>query len=288
MAGKLRAASSSKDVFSENREVTLLYISLTCASAPNVDLDEEEIYFSRDNLLKQLSNIVKKYDGTLEKFTSHGLVAFFGAPVAHENDPERAVRAALDMQKLIQARQRELAAETDLSLSARIGLHTGSVVAGAIGSKNIHMDYTVVGNAVQVTQEIEQSAAAGDIVISNDTYRHVRSICECVALLPINLPDPPIVIQRFKVAGLLDNAEMSDPLMPPTLMIGRARELGQLQTALAAVIGQERSQAVLITGAAGLGKSRLVTEFRHLVNGPNKVLFLQGTCPAYTRALPLG
>ncbi|MCG3206702.1 MAG: hypothetical protein FOGNACKC_00301 [Anaerolineae bacterium] len=288
LASKLRAAGGSGEVFGENRDVTLLVLTLIFSSPDDADLDEEELYFMQDEILKALGQVVKKYEGTLEKYTQNGLVAFFGAPTAHENDPERAVRAALEMRQLIQARRRELQSQTNLALSARFGLHTGAVVAGTVGNNAIHADYTVVGNAVQVTRELELSAAAGDILISSATYQQVRSICDCTALSPITQSDPPAAIERFKVAGLLDSSEVkADALMPQLLMIGRANELDQLRTTLATVVERGRSRVALITGEAGLGKSRLVAEFRHLTL-TSEVTFAQGTCLAYTHAVPLG
>jgi class 3 adenylate cyclase len=288
LVNKLKASGGSGEVFSENREVTLLHLSLVFSSATETGFDEEDIYFIQDDTLKRLAEIVKKYEGTLEKFTSNGLNAIFGAPVLHENDPERAVRAALEMQQLIQARQIQADPESGLNVSARFGLHTGTVVAGTVGNSNIHLDYTVVGNTVQVTQELEQSALAGDILISGDTYSQVRSMCKFTPLSPITQSEPPAVIQRFKVTGLVVSPELkTDPLMPQVSMIGRAKELEQLQTALATVVEQERSQVALITGEAGQGKSRLLAEFRQWADRPT-VTFVQGTCLAYTRAIPFG
>ena len=282
-----KLSCGANEIFGESREVTVLFVSLRTLSDGLADPDDdEELYFIRDEVMKLLGQIVEKYEGSIDKFTADGLVALFGAPTAHENDPERAIRAALEMQESLISWQFQLQEESGFEFSSRFGLHTGTVIAGAVGS-DLHMEYTVVGDAVQQAKQLEAMAATDEILISETTYKHVRPLCECMAL-PVVQDGSPTPPKPYSVRRLLtDRTGEPDKSVLRVTMVGRANELKKLQKTFRTVCDQTDHRMVLVTGEAGLGKSRLVSEFRQTLSVSTAQVF-EGSCLTYTRAVALG
>ena len=157
LAQKISAASG--EIFGEQREVTILDISLINVTGTD-EVDDEDLYFLQDEALRLLVEVVYKYEGTVDKFTGSGLMALFGAPIAHENDPERAIRAALEMQNIMRDWQVRVREEAGLDFQMFMGLNTGQVIAGKVGN-DLHMDYTVIGETGQSGRSPENHGAAG-------------------------------------------------------------------------------------------------------------------------------
>jgi adenylate cyclase len=224
-------------------------------------LDPEELRSVMMSCFQTLAEEIRRYDGFIEKFIGDAIVAIFGAPVAHEDDPERAVRAALGMQTRLQQVRTRVGGATGGALTMRIGINTGLVVAGTVGEGK---DYGVVGDTVNVAARLQQSGAPGQVTVSEDTYRLIRKSFECRPLGAVSLKGKAEPIQAFEVIGPKQGRVSRETESPGAPFIGRGDELRQLGE-LFARARKGRTQVVSLVGEAGIGKSRLSTEFlRHL------------------------
>lgn len=271
---------------SARREVTVLFLDVTDFTAASHALDSEDVFVWIDETMRLLAAVVRKYEGTIDKFTGDGLMALFGAPETHENDPELAVRAALEMQQIVRPLRERVLRKHGFDFQMRIGVNTGMVVAGSVGG-GAHAEYTVLGDTVNLASRLEKSAEPGTILVSEATYQRTRPLFEYAVLPALRVKGVPEPLQTYRplhprqkpgtVRGL-------PGLRAP--MIGRERQLERLRAALAEVTREGQSRVATITGEAGLGKSRLVAEFRALT-ARDDVRFYQGSCLAYARSTPL-
>lgn len=279
------------EVASLRREVTVLFLDVTDFTAASHGLDSEDVFLWIDETMRLLVAVVHKYEGSIDKFTGDGLMALFGAPAAHENDPERAVRAGLEMQAIIKPLRERIKRRHGFDFQMRIGITTGQVIAGNVGGA-LHAEYTVLGDTVNLASRLEHAAEPGSILVSSATYQRTRPLFNYQAMPPLVVKGVPDPIQAYRPIGLLDrpgSVRGIPGLRAP--MVGRAQALARVQSALAAVCKHGHSQVVLITGEAGLGKSRLVAEFRHGMQLDASdlldVQIYQGACLAYARSTPL-
>ncbi len=279
LAEKITAASVKTP--GERREVTVLFLDVTNFTVASHNLDNEDVYNFINDAMSTLVQVIRKYGGTIDKFTGDGLMALFGAPVAYENDPERAVKAALEMQTALQPLQKHINHVHGFNLQIRIGINTGWVIAGKLGN-NFHKEYTVIGDTVNLASRLETAAEPGTILVSAETYQRTRTHIKYRTLLPLAVKGIPDPVQAYRPLNLLETPGAGHSL--PHLqvpMVGRNREFVQLQDAMVTVRHFHHRQIVLITGEAGVGKSRVVAEFqRTLVWSDIKVY--QGNCSAYT------
>jgi class 3 adenylate cyclase len=270
----------------ERREVTVLFLDISNFTATSYYLDSEDVYIFIDEAMSLLVEVLNKYGGTVDKFTGDGLMALFGAPVAHENDPERAVRAALEMQDVLKPLQHRLKKSHGFEFEARIGINTGPVVAGNLGS-DVHMEYTVIGDTVNLASRLESSASPGTILVSAETYQHIRPLFEFETLAPFPVKGIPTPVEAFRPIKLQEKPSRLRGL--PGLeapMVGRTESLDRLVEALKQVQLEQDRQTVFVTGEAGVGKSRLIAEFKKTLVEPQVKVF-QGACLDYTRTRPL-
>lgn len=269
----------------ERRDVTVLFLDIADFTATSHMLDSEDVYLFIDEAMSLLVSVIHKYEGTIDKFTGDGLMALFGAPVTHEDDPIRAVRAGLEMQNVLQPLQIRFMQKYGFDLKIRMGINTGPAIAGKLGS-SFHMEYTVIGDTVNLASRLETAAQPGTILVSAATYQRTQPLFDYETLPPIELKGFPEAVTAFRPLGLRKEAlslrGLSGLRVP---MIGRSTELLQLQTAFAAM-QQGHARIGLITGDAGVGKSRLISEFQQSLANPG-VRIIQGGCQAYTSTTPL-
>ena len=284
LATKINAAAV--EITGERREVTVLFLDMANFTATAHVLDSEDIYLLTDEAMRLLAEVVYKYEGIIDKYTGDGLMALFGAPVAHENDPERAVRAALEMHTVLQPLRKRFKQEHGLDYQTRIGINTGRVIAGQVGS-DLHMEYTVIGDTVNLANRLQGVAEPDTMLVSFATYQRTRPLFRYKTLPPFTVKGKPHPIRAFRPLGL--RARPGQVRGLPGLqvpMIGRQCALAQLQDTLTEVCQHRHSQIVLITGEAGVGKSRLVVEFYRSIPQPDVNVY-QGSCMTYARSKPL-
>ncbi|MFQ5934385.1 MAG: AAA family ATPase, partial [Dehalococcoidia bacterium] len=223
---------------------------------------------------------IRRYDGFIEKFIGDAIMAVFGAPVAHEDDPERAVRAALGMQTQLQQLRTSAGGVTGGALVMRIGINNGLVVAGTVGEGK---DYGVVGDTVNVAARLQQIGAPGKVTVSEETYRLIRKGFECQPLGPVTLKGKAEPIQAFEVIGpRREQSAAIEAEWPISPLVGREEELRQLLEVFARA-KKGRTQVMGLTGEAGIGKSRLLAEFLRRLDEEGllaQTTVYQAACPA--------
>jgi predicted ATPase/class 3 adenylate cyclase len=262
----------------ERRPVTVLFADVVGFTSLAEQLDPEELRSLMMGCFQALAEEIRRYDGFIEKFIGDAILAVFGAPVAHEDDPERAIRAALGMQARLQRLRSNVDGSTGGALTMRIGVNTGLVVAGTVGEGK---DYGVVGDTVNVAARLQQIGAPGQVTISEETHRLVRKSFECRSLGAVSLKGKTEPIQTFEVVGpRKERASFIDAESLKTPLIGREEELQQLME-LFARARKGKTQVVSLIGEAGIGKSRLLTEFLHRLDAEGllgQITLYQTTC----------
>jgi class 3 adenylate cyclase/tetratricopeptide (TPR) repeat protein len=247
----------------ERKQVTVLFADLKSSMELLADRDPEEARQLLDPVLEQMMAAVHRYEGTVNQVMGDGIMALFGAPLAHEDHAVRACYAALAMQAAMQRYAEEVRRTQGLTVQMRVGLNSGEVVVRAIGN-DLHMDYSAVGQTTHLAARMEQLATPGSILLTAATLRLVEAMVRVQALGPVpvkGLTDPVEVFELVGATALRRRlqAAVARGLSP---FVGRQAELEALQQALArARAGQ--GQVVALIGEPGVGKSRLVYEFLH-------------------------
>lgn len=256
-----RALPEREWMRSERREVAVLFADAVDFTRLSASLDAESVFNLINDLLGRLVACVHRYNGMVDKFTGDGLMAVFGAPVANENDPELAVRAALDMQKAAAEFEPTALAQLGAPLKIRIGIHSGPAVAGMIGTPQ-QAAYTVIGETVNLAARLEALARAGHILVSDRIYQQTRALFEFQSMGTIRVKgiDEPVAVYEVISDRSLPLATRGVAGVTP-ILLGRDAELERLRGLLAAFLEERRGRLVLIEGEAGLGKSRLVAEW---------------------------
>jgi len=265
----------------ERREVTVLFADVSDFTTLASGLDPEEVYNLVNRCLELLVEQVYRYEGIVDKFTGDGLMALFGAPLAHENDVERAVLAALGMQNALRALNVELRRQRRPTIGLRIGLHAGPVIAGKVGS-DLRMEYTVIGDTVNLAARLQKAASPGTILVSQAVYQPTALLFDYRSLPPITLKGFPGEINAFEALGLSSrrgHVRGVPGLRAP--LIGRDAELARLEGAVERLVKEGYGQVIIISGEAGIGKSRLLAELWERV-GRRQIRILQSTCLAHT------
>src|SRR5262245_48267151 len=271
----------------ERKQVTVLFADTAGFVDLARDLDPEVVHEVMDHCFRRLTAEVHRFEGTINQYTGDGIMALFGAPIAHEESPRRAVLAALGIQRAIQDFGRELQAQRHVRLQMRIGLHTGLVVVGKIGD-DLRMDYTAVGDTTNLAARLQHLAEPGTVVISEATYKLVAGYFETRDLGTHAVkghPEPVRVVEVLRAWGRRTRLEVAAEhgLTPH---VGRARELATLLD-LFQQCQAGHGQVVAITGDAGIGKSRLVLEFRQaLAAAGEAVTWLEGRCVSFGQTIP--
>jgi adenylate cyclase len=245
----------------DRRLVTVLFADVAGFTTLSERLDPEEVRAFQNALFETLAQAVARYDGFVEKYIGDAVLAVFGAPVAHENDPERALDTALDML----ARSSQLSAEWSGRLGQpvglHIGIHTGPVVAGSLGNATLAA-YAVTGDTVNTTARL-LAAASGDVLVSDATHALTKHRFAFEPARELSLRGKLETVTAYRLTGVLAEPRSARGLASHGLaaaMVGRAEELEQLLVAFERM-RQGRAQVVNLIGEAGAGKSRLIAEF---------------------------
>lgn len=275
----------SKEIYGQRREVTVLVVEIADFLSASKELDSESIYLAVDEIVHLLANTVYKYEGTIDKYTGHGLMALFGIPLNHENDPERAIRAALEMQHNMKKLHAHLSDRYRYDFQIQIGVNTGSVIAGTMNDQR-HVEYTVIGDTVHLATQLQRIADAGNILVSFNTYQRSRPIFDFQSMPLLQLEGISEPVRAFQPLGLrLTPGQVRGLPGLQVPMIGRKEQLEKLIEVFKHVVSSNSSEIVLCSGEAGIGKSRLAAEFRNYLS-THPVTMIQGTCASYMRITP--
>jgi predicted ATPase/class 3 adenylate cyclase/Tfp pilus assembly protein PilF len=276
----------------ERREVAVLHVGLEGLSTEKssagrtLPLDDEVLYLLSDEVIHVLADVIYQYEGMIDKFTGDSLVALFGIPLAHENNAERAVRAALGILLAARPLKTDFQERYGVDFRIHIGIHTGTVIVGQVDS-NLHINLTVVGNTFDLAAALVAAADEDTALVSFEVYQRTHPLIVYEAQPLVTFGKPPCSIRVFRpllVQGGRNTARGLFGMDVP--MIGRRTVLEALQQAFANVCTAQRGRVALVTGEVGLGKSRLMREFREAVSHSGISIY-QGDCMTYARAKPL-
>ena len=263
----------------QRKLVTLLYMDVVGSTAMTQHLDPEDTLEIMDNALPRLAEPVEAHGGHVTRYTGDGFKAVFGDPVARENDPEQAIRAGLEILEVSKALAKEIEKEWDIEeFQVRVGIDTG---LAALGGQTEAED-TVMGRVVNLAVRIESAAPPGGLLISHNTYRHVRGIFTVEPQEPIiakGFPEPVDVYVVKEIKPRAFRVQTRGVEGVETRMVGRRTELDTLKDALLTTFEEGEGQVVTIFGEAGVGKSRLLYEFDNwfeLLPISQAVRFFQG------------
>jgi ABC-type oligopeptide transport system substrate-binding subunit/class 3 adenylate cyclase len=243
----------------ERKQVTVVFADISGFTSQAEKVDHETVRELVNACFDRLLPIIEKYEGTVEKFIGDEIMAIFGAPVVHENDPERALRAALGIKEELGV----FKVEYKLNIGLRIGISTGLVVAGGIGSEG-RQQYGVTGEAVNLAKRLQEQAPVDGVLISHATYRHVRGVFNVLPHEPILVKGKDEPVQTYIVEEAKPRAfHMSTQGVEgiETRMVGREAEYLTLQNVFRDVMEDCETRVVTVVGEAGVGKSRLLYEF---------------------------
>ena len=244
----------------ERKQVTVLFADLKGSMELLADRDPEEARQLLDPVLERMMEAVHRYEGTVNQVMGDGIMALFGAPLAHEDHAVRACYTALRMQDSIKRYAEEVYRAVGVPLHIRVGLNSGEVVVRSIGS-DLRLDYTAVGQTTHLAARMEQMAMPGSILISPATLELVQGyvVVRALGLRPIKGLESPIDVFEVTAAGSARSRLQATAARGLTRFVGRDAEMEELRRALATA-ARGQGQVTAVVGEPGIGKSRLVHE----------------------------
>jgi class 3 adenylate cyclase/tetratricopeptide (TPR) repeat protein len=243
----------------ERRQVTVLFGDLSGYTALAERMDPEAVKALVDRALMRLGGEVERFGGTVDKYIGDNVMAIFGAPVAHEDDAQRGVRAGLGMQDAMTEVNEGLPPGEHLDL--RVGVNSGEVLAGAVGE-----DYTVIGDTVNVAARLQSAARPGTVTVGERTMRATRDAVRYAALEPLELKGKAEPVPAWEAVGLTQAQPVGRPSPArESPLVGRDDQLEALEALYQRVVREAAPQLVTLIGEAGVGKSRLLREFERRV-----------------------
>ncbi|MDP9188652.1 MAG: AAA family ATPase [Actinomycetota bacterium] len=253
----------------ERRQATVLFADLSGYTAAAERMDPEAVKALVDRTLRLLGEEVERFGGSIDKFMGDNVMGVFGAPVGHEDDPERAVRAALAMQAGM--------SEGGAGFSLRVGINSGEVMAGAVGDR-----YTVMGDVVNIAARLQAAARPGSVTVGESTYRASRAQISYERLEPLALKGKIEPVPAWEATGTLAEPRRG-ALRSETPLIGREEEAELLLSLVERVEREGRPYLVTVLGQAGVGKSRLLRELASMLSaeGRPSTTIRRGQCPPY-------
>ncbi len=275
--GPAAAVSTPAATSEERRTVTVLFADLSGYTSVAERLDHETVKMLIERCLNRFAEEVERYGGRVDKFIGDNVMAVFGAPVAHEDDPERAVRAAFGMHAAMSELNRDIAAQFGFDLALRVGVNTGEVLAGRVGDS-----YTVLGDAVNVAARLQSAAAVGGTLVGERTYRLTAKVIGYRELEPLELKGKAERVPAWEAEAIASLEGTTAPAVSSSVpLVGRDEELTRLKGLLERVRREHAPHLVTIVGQAGVGKSRLLGELERTLEEGTGNRLLRGRCLAF-------
>jgi predicted ATPase/class 3 adenylate cyclase len=282
---KLDAARSAGEMVGERRIVTMLFCDVKGSTAAAENLDPEEWTEIMNGAFEHMIRPVYKYEGTVARLMGDGILAFFGAPITHEDDAQRAVLAGLEIVDGVSGYREQTNHSWGVDINVRVGINTGLVVVGTVGS-DLRMEYSAMGDAINLAARMEQTAGPGAVQIAHDTYRVVKPFFEIEDLGEITVKGKADPVPVYQVLARRAGAGRQHEIAGlQATLVGRDRELTNLKNAFARV-QQGVGSIVSVIGEAGLGKSRLIYEARRTLGPSQSADWIETTSLSYEKNRP--
>jgi class 3 adenylate cyclase/tetratricopeptide (TPR) repeat protein len=273
-AGQPEAIAAEQQPAEQRRTVTVLFADLSGYTAVAEQLDHEAVKVLVERCLTRFGDEVERFGGHVDKYIGDNVMAVVGAPHAHEDDAERAVRAALGMQSAMGALNGRLLADHGFEFALRVGVNTGEVLAGRVGD-----GYTVIGDAVNVASRLQTTASPGTITVGERTYRATHDAVDYVPLEPLALKGKLDPVAAWRAVGLMEETGDGQRGRRKTPLVGREDELAALEMQFGRVLRTGSAHLVTVLGEAGVGKTRLLRELESsLATGEPPVRVRRGRC----------
>jgi len=280
-----RILTSKSTLEGERKQVTVLFVDVSGFTSLSARLDPEDVHRVMQRGFELMLAEVHRFEGTVNQFLGDGIMALFGAPIAHEDHTQRAVHAALGIRRALEAYRAELQRQRGIEFQARLGLNTGLVVVGSIGN-DLRMDYTAVGDTTNVAARMQQAANPGRILVSEATHRLVSGYFHTRPMGALTLKGKAEPVRAWEIITARADRTRIDVSEERglTAYVGRGHELDVLRECFErARSGQ--GQVVFVVGEPGIGKSRLLYEFRRRLG--DEATWLEGRCISFGQSMPL-
>jgi class 3 adenylate cyclase len=289
---KMRATKLS----GERKPVTALFADVVGSTSLAEQMDPEDWTAMINEAFDVMSKAVFRYEGTIAQLQGDAMLAFFGAPIAHEDDPERAVLAALDMVAATEEFARELRQSHGIEFRIRAGINTGPVVVGNVGS-DLRYEYTALGDAMNTAARMQTAAEPGTVLVTASTLRLAPGSFDVEDRGEIELKGKADLVHAYRILGRRTAPGPKRGLARVGLespMVGRGQPLEQL-TSLLPIVRTGRGRVAFLIGEPGIGKSRLLAELRRALEGEDAAddaanaepsAWVEARCVSYGRNLP--
>jgi len=278
---------SAAHLSGERRIVTALFADVVGSTSLTSQMDPEDWTAIMNRAFDLVMPAIYRYEGTIARLMGDALLAFFGAPLAHEDDPQRAIRAGLDILDSVEGYAGQVRQQYGIDFAMRIGINTGPVVVGEVGS-DLAYEYTAMGDAINLASRLQSAARPMTILIGENTYRFIAPLFECLDLGKINVKGKQEPLQVYEVKGIKSHpGQLRGVSGFQTTMVGRQDELARLLQ-LTQIVQAGIGRVVIVSGEAGLGKTRLVLEWKKAcasMPGNTDLLWVEGHCLSYGQGL---
>lgn len=274
---------STAEVEGERKHVTVLFSDLSGYTAMTERLDPEDVKEIMSRIFGEIAQVIAKYEGFIERFIGDAVMALFGVPRVHEDDPVRAIKAAIEIHELLEVMSPRLEEKVGQPFTMHSGINTGLVVTGEVDLKK--GTHGITGDTINIASRLENMAQAGEILVGLETYRQAEGYFTFVKLEPIVVKGKTDPLQAFKVLR-----EKERPVKVHRLsgmrgdLIGREAALAQLHEAVEQ-LSKGESTVFSIYGDAGTGKSRLIEEFRDSLD-LSRIQWVLGHAYPYSQSIP--
>ena len=274
---------TSRELEGERKHVTVLFSDMSGYTAMSERLDPEDVKEITSHIFDRISKVIGKYEGFVEKFVGDAVMALFGVPKAHEDDPVRAIRAAREIHDLVEALSPELEERVGRPLSMHTGINTGLVVTGEVNlEKGTH---GVAGDTINLASRLQGLAKRGEIVVGHDTYRQAEGHFSFEPMEPTTVKGKTDTVQVYRVLSQIERPVTTHRLSGLRAnLTGRKGEMAELGEAVER-LRNGKGSIFSICGDAGTGKSRLVDDFKATLN-LEEIRWIEGHAYAYAQNIP--